>query len=73
MIKSLQKTPMAQFDPTNIVHRQCYHSFITHRTWSKSKFRFILEDTYIDIPSMINDKLIKHYLDCEFKTKKGVV
>jgi hypothetical protein len=70
MIKSLKITPMVEFDPENMVHRLCYHSFITNRTWSKSKFRFVLEDTYIDVPSMINDKLIKHYLNREFEERQ---
>jgi len=66
MIKSLQKIPMVEFDSSNKEHRLAYHNFLKYNTWSKSKFRFILEDTYIDIPTMISDRLLRHYLKREF-------
>lgn len=72
MIKSLQKIPMVQFNADDKNHRQVYRDFVVNNTWSGSPFRFILEDTYINIPTMINDKLLRHYLDKEFKQVKGV-
>lgn len=49
------------FDPANKKHVQDYANFIKHSGW-KNGCQYLLEQPYQDIPSMINNKLIKHFL-----------
>lgn len=67
-IWSLQK-PEVVFDPASKEHRQAYFSFLKHKSWKTSKFKFILEDDHHDIPSSINNKLLDYYIGKEFDSK----
>jgi hypothetical protein len=49
------------FDPTNKQHRLDYAQFIKYNNW-KDGCRYLLEEPYMDIPTMINDKLVNYYL-----------
>ncbi len=63
MIKTIEPV---NFDAANTEHRMAFHSFVKYNTWSKSKTRFLLENPYVDIPSMIQNKLLNYYLTKEF-------
>jgi len=49
------------FDPANSEHVEDYANFIKQSNWS-SGCRYLLEQPFQDIPSMINNKLIRHFL-----------
>jgi len=57
------------FDAANKEHRLAYRDFIKTNSWSNTKFKFILEEPYLDLPSCINFKLVQYYLDREFVKK----
>ena len=59
------------FDVTNKEHRKAFSQFIKDNTWSKTTTRFVLEHPFIDIPSMIQHKLLNYYLTSEFKKEKA--
>lgn len=49
------------FDPSNKNHIKDYAKFIKHNNW-KDGCNYLLEEPYYDIPTMIHDKIVKHYL-----------
>ena len=49
------------FDPTNAQHLKDYASFLKYNNWVNG-CSYFLEDPYEDIPSMIKQKLIKHFM-----------
>jgi hypothetical protein len=49
------------FDAENQEHVLDYASFIKYNSW-KGGCNYLLEDPYMDIPTMINAKLVTHYL-----------
>ena len=53
--------PRIAFDPSNRKHRLDYAQFLRYNNW-KNGCQFFLEEPYMDIPSMINDKLVHYYL-----------
>ena len=63
-------TPV-DFDVKNPEHRQVFHTFIKENTWGKTKTRFVLEHPYVDIPTMIQNKLLDFYLTKEFNKEKA--
>jgi hypothetical protein len=50
-----------EFDPTIETHVLDYASFIKYNNW-KDGCAYLLEEPYSDIPTMINAKLVTHYL-----------
>ena len=70
MLKTFSLTrPYTIFDAANKAHRQAYSDYIKTNSWANSKFQFILEPPYLDLPSSINFKLVQFYSDCEFGQK----
>lgn len=57
----LTPKPRVIFDPQNSKHRLDFAHFFKYNKWSEP-CRFFLEDPYEDIPAMIKDKLITHYM-----------
>ena len=53
--------PRIQFDPANRQHQLDFAEFIKYNNW-RTGCRFLLEDPYEDIPSMIKDKLVEYYM-----------
>jgi len=53
--------PRIPFDPANRQHQLDFAEFIKYNNW-RSGCRYLLEDPYEDIPSMIKDKLLSHYM-----------
>lgn len=58
--------PHIMFDIENPVHRKAYFDFTQTGTWSACPYNFIVEDPYVDLPSMINTKMAKYYMNKEF-------
>jgi len=53
--------PRVIFNPANKQHRLDYAQFIKYNNW-KTGCRYLLEEPYMDIPTMIHDKLVNYYL-----------
>lgn len=62
---------LVNFDASNKKHRNDYYTFIKENTWAKSKTRYMLEHPFVDIPSMIQHKLLNYYLNREFNKEKA--
>lgn len=58
--------PFVQFDPTIKDHRKWFLDFEKHNTWGKCPVRFLLDEDYADIITMIRTKLNQFYLTKEF-------
>lgn len=55
------------FDPNNKDHRRYYADFVAYGGWGRCPVRFIVPDeTGMDIPTMIRNKLCEYYLTREF-------
>lgn len=50
------------FDANNSDHVQDYANFVKHSNW-KNGCNYLLEQPFQDIPTMINFKLIRHFLE----------
>lgn len=66
----IQKKPQTLFDAGNSEHRRAYFNFLQTGSWQNCKYYFVIEDTYVDLPSMIDNKLVNYYLNNEFYNKK---
>jgi hypothetical protein len=63
--------PLAAFDPNNKQHRTHYADFVRNRGWGRCPVRFIVpEETGRDLVTMIQDSLLKYYVEREFKIKE---
>lgn len=62
--------PWVKFDAHNVEHRRWFAEFNLKRTWSNCPVRFIVDDEQGDLITMIQRKLIKYYVDNEFKPKR---
>lgn len=51
-----------RFDPNNKDHNEFYRNFIKNQKWDTPGCPFELEWPYLNIPDMIKDKIINHYL-----------
>ena len=61
--KTVLKTPVRiSFDPSNEDHLKDYALFVKTSNW-KNGCKYFLEDPYQDIPSMINAKVVGHFLE----------
>lgn len=49
------------FDPSNNEHVEDYAKFLKNSNW-KDGCKYLLEQPFHDIPTMINNKLIRHFL-----------
>jgi hypothetical protein len=49
------------FNPSNYEHMKDYATFIKTSNWSNG-CNYLLEDPYMDIPTMINEKIVQHVL-----------
>jgi hypothetical protein len=57
----IQEKPRVLFDPNNKKHLVDYASFLKYNNW-KNGCQYLLEDPYMDIPTMINEKVVSHFL-----------
>ena len=58
--------PWVAFDPENKQHRKWFAEFQRHGTWGHCPVRFIVSDEHGDLITLIQRKLIGHYVDKEF-------
>jgi hypothetical protein len=58
--------PVVVFDPANPVHRKAASTYIRTGGWGKVPMKFLLENPYLDVPTMIHARLIDYYLGLEF-------
>ena len=58
--------PWAAFDAKNKQHRQWFAEFQHLGTWGHCPVRFIVPDDSGDLVTMIQRRLIQHYVDREF-------
>jgi hypothetical protein len=66
----LQNKLLVNFDVGNVEHRKYFNMFIKKQKWDSKCPRFILEHPFLDVPTMIQNKLIQYYLKQEFKQVK---
>ena len=62
----IKNRPLALFDAANAEHRRAYNTYKMTGSWSDCKYQFVVEDPYYDLPTMIDNKLVKFYLEHEF-------
>mgnify|MGYP003338171561 CR=1 FL=1 len=64
MLPTFQKafTQKRVFDPNNQKDIESYRMFLIESRWSASGCPFILENPYISIPHMIQEKITKNVL-----------
>ena len=53
--------PRVTFDPSNVDHMREYAMFIRNNNWTNG-CRFYLEDPYMDIPTMLNAKIVEYVM-----------
>jgi len=58
--------PWTAFDAKNKDHRKWFAEFQTMRSWSRCPVRFIVPDDSGDLVTLIQRRLIQHYVDKEF-------
>ena len=58
--------PWTAFQASNKQHRQWFAEFQRSGTWGRCPVRFIVSDEHGDLVSLIQRKLIRHYVDREF-------
>lgn len=58
--------PLVAFDPANKDHRRWFSDFNKNRTWSHCPVRFIVPDENGDLITLIQQRLIQHYVEKEF-------
>lgn len=59
------KEPLNQrvhFDPNNSQHLLDYAHFLKYNAWGKEGCPFFLEDDYDNIPAMLNEITLKHFM-----------
>lgn len=59
--------PWVNFDASNKEHRKWFAEFQRKGTWGRCPVRFIIADDHGDLLTMIQHKLINHYVNKEFK------
>ncbi len=69
----LNNRPFAVFDAANKEHRRAYREFLRTRSWSHCPYQFVIEETYSDLLSNINHKLVEYYTQQEFPVKTKVL
>ena len=63
--------PWVSFDPENKQHRKWFAEFQRKGTWGHCPVRFIVSDDHGDLITLIQRKLIGHYVDREFGKMKS--
>ena len=62
--------PLVAFDAGNKQHRRYYAEYLEYGGWGLCPVRFICpEDTGMDLPTMIKNRLVTYYMDREFGGK----
>jgi hypothetical protein len=67
----LRSRPIMAFDENNLLHRQYYFDFVQTNTWANCPVRFMAESLNTDLVSHINQKMLKYYVQKEFKNMRN--
>ena len=59
--RSYSPEPRVPFDPNNREHLLDYAEFLKYNNW-RSGCKFLLEEPYEDIPTMVRRKLVEHFM-----------
>ena len=59
--------PWVVFDPENKEHRHWYAEFVKHGTWGRCPVRFFIPEDAGNLVTLIQRKLVQHYVEKEFK------
>lgn len=51
-----------KFDVKNKQHQEVFRNFLKTSSWGGATCPFELEEPFISIPGMIQDKLVRHFL-----------
>lgn len=65
-VLELSGRPFTVFDPSNAEHRRFYHEFVQHATWGRCPYRFVVPDDHGNLITMIQRRLVDHYVKQEF-------
>ena len=58
--------PWVAFEVKNKQHRRWFAEFQQTKTWGRCPYRFVIDDESNDLVTMIQTRLIEHYLNKEF-------
>lgn len=58
--------PWVAFDAKNKQHRRWFAEFQRNKTWGRCPVRFIIPDDAGDLLTMIQTRMIEHYVNKEF-------
>jgi len=61
-MKMLTKQVFVEFDPKDPSHRKSFERFLATSSWKHTTSRFVLEDKFADVPSMVSRKLLDFYM-----------
>ncbi len=59
--EAMQPKERIYFDPSNRAHVKDFAAFLKYSSW-KTGCKYILEEPFLDIPTMINHKLVRYQL-----------
>jgi hypothetical protein len=59
--KSYSPPTRVPFDPANREHLLDYAEYLKYNNW-RSGCRFLLEEPYQDIPTMVRRKVVEHFM-----------
>lgn len=59
------------FEVDNPFHRRMFACFLEHNKWMPESPRFVLEHPYVNVPLMIQTKLLKYYIDKELNINQN--
>ena len=62
--------PYVVFDASDKNHRKWFAEFSATRTWANCPVRFVIDNDQGDLITMIQRRLIQHYVDREFVANK---
>ena len=66
-ILQFNSRPFTVFDPANREHRRWYNQFVTHQSWGRCPYRFLVPEDHGDLITMCQRSLVKYYVQREFK------
>lgn len=64
------KRPLVAFDVANKQHRRWVNEFFENGTWGRCPVRFIVPDESGDLVTLVQQHLVRFYLDREFGKKE---
>lgn len=64
--------PWVVFDATDKQHRRWFTEFQRTRTWGHCPVRFVIDEAQGDLVTLMQQQMITHYIDREFKVQEDV-